>query len=78
MRQIFGGEGQEIPVAARSKGVEMAFGGTQLAVSVLVGVYVGYRLDARWGTGPWLFLLGSALGLGLGMYSFLAPFFRKG
>ena len=65
-------------MAARSKGVEAVFGGTQLALSVLVGAYAGYRLDARWGTGPWLVLGGSALGVAVGLYSFLAPFFRKG
>lgn len=61
----------------RSKGIETAFGGTQLAVAVLVGLYGGYRLDARWGTDPWLLLVGGALGLVGGMYSFLAPFLRK-
>lgn len=65
-------------MTARSKGVEVVFGGTQLAISVLLGVYVGYRLDGRWGTGPWMLLAGSALGIAVGLYSFLAPFFRKG
>lgn len=63
---------------ARLRGAEVAFGGTQLAVSVLLGVYAGYRLDLRWGTGPWLLLTGGALGVGIGLYSFLAPFLRKG
>ncbi len=64
-------------MAARSKGVDAVFGGTQLAVSVLLGVYAGYRLDGRWGTGPWFLLAGSALGLAVGLYSFLAPFLRR-
>jgi F0F1-type ATP synthase assembly protein I len=64
-------------VAARSKGGDAVLGGTQLAVSVLLGVYVGYRLDGRWGTGPWLLLTGSALGLVVGLYSFLAPFLKR-
>jgi len=61
----------------RSKNLKTAFGGTQLAVSVLLGLYVGYRMDARWETGPWLLLAGGALGLAGGLFSFLAPFFNN-
>ena len=45
--------------------------GTQLAVTLLLGVFVGYKLDARWGTSPWLTLGGAALGLGLGLFNFV-------
>jgi F0F1-type ATP synthase assembly protein I len=55
----------------------LAAGGTQLAVSVLLGVYLGYRLDRKWGTSPWLLVAGAALGLGLGLYAFLKPFLTK-
>ena len=60
----------------RSKGFESALGGTQLAVSVLVGLYVGRRADARWNTDPWGLLAGGAVGLAVGMYTFLKPFLR--
>ncbi len=55
----------------------LAAGGTQLAVSVLLGVYVGHRLDARCGTGPWLLVAGAGAGLALGLYAFLKPFLTK-
>jgi F0F1-type ATP synthase assembly protein I len=45
--------------------------GTQIAITLLVGVFVGYKLDARWDTSPWLTLAGSLLGIVLGLYSFL-------
>ncbi len=53
------------------------YGGSQLAVSVLLGFYAGYWLDKKWGWSPWLTLTGSALGLGVGLYSFLVPFLRR-
>lgn len=60
----------------RSNGFESAMGGTQLAVAVLAGLYVGHRADVRWSSGPWGLLVGGAAGLVIGMYSFLKPFFR--
>ena len=48
-----------------------------MALSVLLGVYGGYRLDRRWNTGPWLLVTGAALGLALGLYIFLQPFLTK-
>jgi len=56
----------------------LASGGVQLAAMVLLGVFVGYRLDRRWGTSPWLLVSGAGLGLFLGLYVFLKPFFLKG
>jgi ATP synthase protein I len=44
--------------------------GTSLAVTVLLGTLGGYWLDGRFGTKPWLFLLGGVLGLGLALYQF--------
>lgn len=63
-------------MAGRSKGLESAWGGTQLAVAVLAGLYVGHRIDARWGSDPWGLLAGGAVGLGVGLYTFLKPFLR--
>ena len=56
----------------------LASGGVQLAAMVLIGVFVGYRLDRRWGTSPWLLVSGAGIGLFLGLYVFLKPFFPKG
>lgn len=55
----------------------LAAGGTQLAVTVLLGVYLGYKADARWGTTPWGMIVGTALGVGLGLYAFLKPLLSK-
>jgi len=48
-----------------------AYEGTQMAVTLLVGIFVGIKLDARWDTSPWLTLAGAVLGIALGMYAFL-------
>lgn len=37
--------------------------GTTLAATVLAGLGVGYWLDRRWGTEPWLAFAGAVLGL---------------
>jgi F0F1-type ATP synthase assembly protein I len=44
--------------------------GTSLAVTVLLGLGVGYGLDARFGTQPLFLLLGGVIGLGLALYQF--------
>ena len=41
--------------------------GTQLAVTLLLGVFGGRWLDGRWGTSPTWTVVGSVLGIGLGM-----------
>lgn len=51
--------------------------GTQLTVTLLLGFYIGYKLDQKKGTLPWFTLAGSALGLVLGLYSFLKRFLKK-
>lgn len=42
--------------------------GTQLAGSVLIGLYVGRQLDRLWGTSPWMFLAGLLTGLAVGIW----------
>jgi F0F1-type ATP synthase assembly protein I len=42
--------------------------GTELAVTVLVGLGGGYWLDSVWGTAPWLTVLGAVSGMTLGLY----------
>jgi len=49
----------------------MLSAGMQLAVSVGLGVFFGYRLDARFNTSPWLVLAGSILGISVGLYNFI-------
>lgn len=41
--------------------------GTQLAVTIVLGVLGGIWLDGRWGTSPIFSVVGSVLGIGLGM-----------
>lgn len=40
--------------------------GTMLALTTGLGVWLGYTLDQRWGTSPWLTVLGLFLGMGAG------------
>lgn len=41
--------------------------GTQLVVTLLLGLFGGQWLDGRWGTSPALTVVGCVLGIGLGM-----------
>ena len=45
--------------------------GTQLAVSVGGGVWLGYKADEKLGTAPWLLIFGSVLGLTVGLYQLI-------
>jgi len=51
--------------------------GTSFAASVLLGFGVGYWLDRRLGTTPWLLLVGATLGLVAGFYQFYLTVGRK-
>ena len=44
--------------------------GLQLAVSVISMALLGWWLDNRWHTTPWLILAGVIFGTGAGMYQF--------
>jgi F0F1-type ATP synthase assembly protein I len=44
--------------------------GIEMAVSILVFMFIGYRLDVWLGSKPWLFLLGALVGVGIAFYSF--------
>jgi hypothetical protein len=46
-------------------------GGIQLAAAICVGTGLGWWLDRRWGSLPWLTLLGALGGFGLGFYGLL-------
>ena len=43
--------------------------GIQLVVSILLFVYLGRWLDAKFGTTPWLLVLGAFVGAFAGFYS---------
>jgi len=45
--------------------------GVVLTACVLMGVGLGYWLDAKLGTKPWLLLAGSLLGMAAGFYHFI-------
>ncbi len=42
--------------------------GLELAGAVLIGFFAGYQADKRWGTSPWLLLVGTGLGMFAGFY----------
>ncbi len=42
--------------------------GLEFAVAEILGAGAGLYLDKKWGTTPWLFLFGVAVGFTLGMY----------
>jgi F0F1-type ATP synthase assembly protein I len=48
---------------------EFAGVGIQFAVSILLFLYVGQWLDRRFGTAPWLLIIGVFLGAGASFYS---------
>jgi F0F1-type ATP synthase assembly protein I len=43
--------------------------GIELAVSVLIGTFVGYRADLYFKTDPWLMVVGLFIGAAAGFYS---------
>jgi len=42
--------------------------GFVIGLSVLLGAFAGRYLDQRWGTGPWITLVGTLLGTAVGFY----------
>lgn len=44
--------------------------GFEIAVPPLIGVLGGRWLDGRFGTEPWLVIVGALLGIGAGFYNF--------
>lgn len=43
--------------------------GIQLALAVVAGLFLGRTLDNKWGTTPWLTLIGLTLGFVGGLYN---------
>ena len=55
----------------------LASSGLQITIIVGIFVFAGHWLDARFTTAPWFTLGGSIVGIGLGLYLFLAPYLKK-
>lgn len=47
----------------------LASGGLEFTGAILAGLFVGHWLDRRWGTGPWLVMVGVFVGAGAGFFS---------
>ncbi|MGA2623983.1 MAG: AtpZ/AtpI family protein [Bacteroidota bacterium] len=45
--------------------------GIQLAAAVVMMFFVGRWLDQRWGTTPWMMLVGTMVGAAAGFYQFI-------
>ncbi|MBI4056557.1 MAG: AtpZ/AtpI family protein [Elusimicrobia bacterium] len=45
--------------------------GLNLTVTILLGFFVGYWIDRKLGTRPWLMLLGAGVGMIVGFYQFI-------
>jgi ATP synthase protein I len=43
--------------------------GLEIAVAVFLGAGLGYWLDLRWQTGPWLMVAGLVIGAAAGMWN---------
>lgn len=50
--------------------------GIELAVTLLVFIFIGQYLDKRWDTDPWLFLACAALGFIIAFYNFFKTISR--
>jgi F0F1-type ATP synthase assembly protein I len=51
--------------------------GWTLVASIVLGLLAGWWADARFGTEPWLLILGACLGIVVGLYHFLIVVLRK-
>lgn len=51
--------------------------GWTLVAAVVLGLWVGHWLDKQWDTDPLMFILGAVLGIGAGLYHFVATVLRK-
>ncbi len=52
-----------------SRGQRLALVGTELSVSIFIGLFGGHWLDERFATRPWLTMVGLLLGLAAGFKS---------
>jgi hypothetical protein len=45
--------------------------GVEIALPIVLFMYLGYRMDAWLGSDPWLLSLGALLGVAVGFYGFI-------
>jgi len=57
-----------------SSGWRHVFAGTTFAITVVLGVFVGYWVDGRYPTDPWGTLIGAVLGVVAGFYNLIKEF----
>ncbi len=43
--------------------------GFEIVIPMVIGIFIGYRLDLWLETSPWLMVVGALMGLGLSFYS---------
>lgn len=58
-------------LAGYGKAYEIIAAAIQLAVAVILMLFLGQWLDGKFGTAPWLMLAGLAVGFAAGFFSFL-------
>jgi F0F1-type ATP synthase assembly protein I len=62
-------------ILARQKGLKALFVystiGLQLALTILVFIYIGHKLDQHYRTSPWFVVAGTAIGMGAGFYNLI-------
>lgn len=63
------GQGEQIASSYRKAGPFLD-ASWQLVGAVGLWTLVGWWLDKKFGTGPWLLVVGAVLGMGLGFYLF--------
>ena len=52
--------------------------GLMLGLMTVLGAWLGYYLDGRWGTAPWLTLVGTLCGMGAGFFEVVVVLRRMG
>jgi F0F1-type ATP synthase assembly protein I len=65
-----GGDARDWTIALREAAPLLSLG-TTLAVTVAAMLGLGYWLDTRLGTRPWLLLAGGCLGVAVALYQFI-------
>ena len=64
------GEGPAGAAPSGPSPAQFAGSGVQFVVSILLFLYIGKWLDEKFGTEPWLLMVGVFVGAGAGFYSF--------
>jgi ATP synthase protein I len=64
------GEGPAGAAPSGPSPAQFAGSGVQFVVSILLFLYIGKWLEEKFGTEPWLLMVGVFVGAGAGFYSF--------